>query len=759
VKVAFGNGSTLMQSSARFGELLRHHRLKANLGQEALARRAGLSREAISALERGTRRSPRPETARLLAEALSLDDAARADFSAAAHPQGAVQASDQHMTGLPALLTPLIGREHEVATIVAGLASDELRLLTLTGPAGVGKTSVALAAAHALRDSFADGVCFVSLAPLGESDRVAPEIARALGLREENGPFNARVLREYLCDRRTLLVLDNFERLLVAAPLLTDLLVDCPGLAMLVTSRAPLRLSGERELPILPLALPNSTELVSEQGVLCFGAVALFVARARAVSPDFALTSDNAELVAEICRRLDGLPLAIELAAPRIKLLPPQALLEQLECRLALLTNGARDLPGRHQSLRAALDWSHDLLGTAERALFRRLAVFAGGGSLEAARVVGFGGAAVLDALSALSDHGLVRPQLWAGGAGFGLLETMNEYGLELLAESGEEEATRLAHIEFYLALADEAREGLRGAEGAIWLGRLTAELDNFLAALQWARDSGEIALGLRLAGTLAPFWTIRGHLGTGRRWLEALLTAGDGEGVAVPAALRALALQVGGNLARMQGDYLAADRLLIAALALRRTLDDSEGVAWALNSLGLVAGEQGQYARARGLHEESLVLFREIGGNAQAYALNYLGTMEQAMGDLGRAATLYEEGLTLALSRQDRLCVALGLHNLGEIAQARGQVLDALALLEQSLTMRQELGDRAGIASSLTSLARLARSRGDDERASNLLDEAIPLWREVGNIPGLAHTLEQAAELSLARGDGQHAI
>ena len=498
-----------------------------------------------------------------------------------------------------------------------------------------------------------------------------------------------------------------------------------------------------------PLPVPEPGQRLPPDRLTQYAAVALFVARACELRPDFALDDEeDAAAVAEVCRRLDGLPLAIELAAARVKLLPPGALLGVLERRLGLLTGGARDLPARQRTLGDAIAWSHDLLSPGEQALFRRLAVFAGGFTLAAAAAVaGPGGAAdVLEGLAALVDGSLVRradgPALdVAPGPRFAMLETIREYALERLDEGGEAEATRRAHARFFLALAEAAAPRLLGPEQAAWLGRLAAEHDNLRAALAWAiaRDPDQ---ALRLAGGLWRFWEVRGHLAEGRGWLERALAAGG----AAP-RMRATALNGAGNLAWAQGDLARADELHAAALALRRELGDAGGVAASLSNLGLVAHVRGDLARAAALYDEALALDRERGDRAGiAGTLNNLADVARIRGQLGRAAALWAEALALRRELGDKRGVAAALDNLGLAVGAQGDLGRAAALHTEAVALQREVGDRQGLAHALNNLGGTVSARGDLARAAALYDEALALSVELGDRLGVARGLEGLA-------------
>jgi predicted ATPase/class 3 adenylate cyclase len=638
---------------------------------------------------------------------------------------------DARSTNLPAQPTPLIGRDQEVAMVRDRVRREDGRLLTLTGPGGVGKTRLALQVAAEMLDDFIDGVFVVDLAPVRDAHLVISSIAQTLAIREAAGqPLIARV-QEALRGRELLLVLDNFEQVLDAAPRVANLLAACPRLKVLITSRAALRVRGEQQIPVPPLALPDRIRRADVDAIARAPAVTLFVERAQAVQPTFTLTAMNASAVAEICQRLDGLPLAIELAATRIRLFTPETLLARLDNRLKLLTGGARDLPARQQTLRNTIDWSYNALDAGEQILFTWLAVFVGGWTEAAARALcndeGDLPIDVLDGLTALLDQSLVRQvEDVAGEPRFTMLETIREYAWERLETSGEMVTLRHRHLAYYLALAKAAEPRLSASDQLVWLDRLAQDYDNLQAALAWAVDH-EPEVALRLSGALTDFWLTRGHPGEGRHWIErALACAGApthggaelGHTTAPPPAsiaARAKALYGAGMLAVTQGDDVRAEALFAESLMLTRALGDPHRIARLLNSLGELA-----------LHR----------------------------GDTERAMTLCIEGLALARAADDRSVVAQLLLGLGGVACMQGDLRSAMSYYEGGLSMNRALDDRRGIAWALHSLGELALEQGDMQRAAEVFAEGLALARVVGDQENTAWLLYYTGLLVLEQHD-----
>ena len=632
---------------------------------------------------------------------------------------------ETRQTNLPLQPTPLVGREREIREVADLLRRPDVRVVTLAGTGGTGKTRLGVHVAAELLDDFENGVFFVTLAPLTDPELVLSTVARVLGVLDSGGGTPAAALRRHLRDRQLLLVLDNFEHLIQAAPSVADISAAAPASRILVTSRAPLHLVGERVYPVSPLETPIGSDDVER--LLRCDSVALFASRARSARPEFALTTANARPVAEICNALEGLPLAIELAATRVGVVPPAEMLQRLDDRLRLLKGGARDAPERQRTLRATIDWSYDLLEPPEQLLFARVAVFAGGFTLRAAESVCGNDLDVVDGLASLTDNGLAGVE-GAEEPRFTMLETIREYAVERLEESNEAESLRRAHGRHFLALAEEAEPNLRGSPGE-WLDRLEREHDNLRAALDRLETLCERELALRLVAALWRFWYLGGHLAEGRRRLERVLRTDDR-----PTAARAKALNGAAVMAVNTGDTATARLRAEEALALHRTLGDTWGAAYSSFMLGCAFQVGGDPARAQPLYEESVGVFRELGDEHSAVLVsrNLAGTYER-LGDRQGARTLYEDNLRRARATSNDRMEASTLGALGMIALEEGRLEDADTMLRASLRIHDGLGDLLDTAVDLCGFAAVLAREGKAVTATRLLSSLEALGDQIG--------------------------
>jgi non-specific serine/threonine protein kinase len=737
-----------------------------------------------------------PEALRpLLAKALAKPVADRfasarevkeAIAAAMASPPAPAVATSKGGHNLPAQTTTFIGRQTEIAEIKSLLGRT--RLLTLTGSGGCGKTRLSLQMAAEVLEPYADGIWLVELAPLADPSLVAQALAQVLGVSEEPGRPLLQTLAQRLKYRKTLLILDNCEHLLDACSRLVETLLHaCPDIKVLASSRESLNIAGELAYRVPSLSLPDSAQLATAQSISRHEAVRLFAERAQFYHPSFTLTDANAASVASICRRLDGIPLAIELAAARVRSMTVEELGQRLDNRFRLLTGGSRTALPRQQTLRALIDWSYDLLDESQKAVLCRVSVFAGGWTLEAAEAVCADGVwlrleggelrgestdgdkstinhqpstihleltsdEIFDLLTTLCDKSLVVAEPERGHTRYRLLETVRQYARDRLVERGEAEAVRRSHLGCFLALAEEAEPQLLGANQAVWLDRLAAEHDNLRAALEHSLGERGPGEALRLCGALRRYWWTRGHLSEGREWCERALSE---PGAQKRTMERATALNAAGTLADAQGDFAAARAHHEAALSIRREIGDRAGMARSLNNLGSVAGSLGDYVSARSYFEDCLPIFREIGDRmGLANSLNHLGLIAHFRGDSASARTYYEESLAICQVIEDRMGVARSLGNLGGVAGSLGDYVSARTYFADCLDLCREIGDRSGVAAALDNFGSVAQLQADYPAARAYHEESLSIRREVGDRRGMVGSLNNLGNTARSQGD-----
>jgi predicted ATPase/DNA-binding XRE family transcriptional regulator len=745
-----------------FARKLRHYREAAELSQEALAERAGMSTRGISDLERGLTRAPRLHTLSRLSEALGLDPTQRQDLLRASGRLSGTESVPEKpppqapaFGGLPAYLTPVLGREREEAALGAWLRRDDVHLVTLLGPGGVGKTRLAVHMAGLLADAFADGVAFAGLAPLRDPNLVLATIGQAVGIGESDASTLAASIVVALRRRQMLLVIDNCEHVLEAAPSVAEVLRHCPGVRVLATSRSRLRLQGEQTFLVHPLPVPTGKTLA--EITRTWSGVSLFVDRARAVRPDFQLTDDNLPDVLAICRALDGLPLALELAAAGVAFLPIATLRDRLERHLPIAAQGPRDAPPRHRTVEATVAWSYDLLSDPERRLLRWLSVFRGGWTLDLAESVA-GTPDVLDGLASLVEHSLVQPAEDDGGEPrFDMLVTVAAHAYAQLQASGESDAAHRSHARAVLRVVEEAEPHIVSPRRAPSLRRVDVELDNVRAALAWSvTPDGDPEIGGRIVGSLSWYWYLRAHLREGGSWAQQLLQR-LGEGSESPGRARALFAR--GGVGIMFGDAEVARSTLPVSAALLRAQGDHFRLTHVLNLLGLAMVALGEPETALAMYDESIALAR-LSGDVwmEAYDLTNQGAAMTLLGDLTAAAQMHRASLTLFNRLDDAWGQAISLRAQAGLAAAQGDAATARALYEDSVPLFRDTADTRGLAQALLALGKVELRDGRVDQAQRILTESVDRWREVGIAAGVVRCLAGLASVAAARAEAERA-
>ncbi len=764
-----------MSAPSPFGQWLKQRRQELDLTQDELALRVGCSLVLIQKIESGERR-PSKQIAELLAEQLNVPPAERPAFVRFARVQSSRLLSQpapwrtayRQFTNLPAPPTPLIGREREIETLRKRFADKRVRLLTLTGPPGIGKTRLSIHVALELLDAFENGIFFVNLAPLRDCNLVIPTLAQTIGLKETRQQSLLEQVKEYLADKQLLLLLDNFEQVVSAAPLVAELMAACPWLKVLATSRVPLHVRAERQFPVPPLTLPRLQHNADDEALAQYSSIALFVDRAQAIQPDFELTPGNAAVVADICARLDGLPLAIELVAARAVQLSLADISAQLNRRLELLTEGPSDLPARHQTLRNAIGWSYELLNRQEQQLFERLSIFSGGFTLAAAEQVCVDqtgpeppstGRIHLDAL--VDQSLLLQAQDELDRPRFSMLETIREYASERLAQRGEVQTLHHRHASYFLDLAESAEPQLTGPQQARWLEDLDREQNNVRAALTWAIGQAEPEIALRLSGALSRFWQLHGHISEGLTWAHAALSVPAPPLETAPREVisaRAKALLEAGWLARDAANFAQAKSFFEQSAALYEGLD-KQGLANAVYALEWIEFLLGSAPPGQLLFEKSLALFRELGDKrALAMLLLNLGRLAVGQGDFARAHACFIESLKIQQERQERYGTALALGDLGELAIYQGDWSQASRYLAESHALLNELGEKQMRAWVLTKLGEVAWREGHLKQAQRLLEQSLQLAQESESKWKVAHARAFMGLVTLSTGDAARA-
>jgi predicted ATPase/DNA-binding XRE family transcriptional regulator len=758
-----------MSQGVSFGRLIRSRRRALDMTQKDLAQKVGYSVITIRKVEANERR-PSRQLAEALAQGLQVapeerptfvilarswpDDGAVADFDDLDEAPPWRARGSARTANLPSPLTRLIGREQETVEVRTMLQRNGVRLLTLVGPPGIGKSRLGLQVATELVEAYPDGVYSVALAPVSDPVLVPPTVAKTLNIKESASLPLTQSIIEHLSERSVLLLLDNFEHMLPAASFVAEILTSCPGLTVLATSRAPLNLRGEALYSVPPMALPDPVHDVTAAAVARHASAELFVERAQAVKPDFALTDTNAADISALCAGLEGLPLAIELVAARVKFWPPHTLLSRLNHRLALLTDGPRDLPERQQTLRGTIDWSYDLLDPGQKVLFARLSVFNGGCSLATAEEVcdpkGDLPMSVLDGLTALADKNLLRHEERVDGERyFHFFEAIREYAAERLVEFGEDQRIRARYGEHYLGLAERANDELAGEDQEAWLYRLDAEHNNFRSVLEYYIQGGTLDASMKLVAALWKFWRIRAHQAEGRRWISMALALPVGD----PCRVRAQALYGAGWIALDHSDHQAARAYFDESLTLYRTLDDQRGIAEALHGVGMMVQAGGDDAAAVPLYAESLELYRDLRDEEGiAWSIDHLGCAALSLEQYERAEAMFDESTAIFRRLRHAWGTAISVHHQGLGALAHDDTVRALRRHNEGLALFRELENNWGIAASFDQLGYIALHARDHVRAESYFRKSLSLNQAEEDRDGIARSLLGLASTAVAR-------